>query len=740
MRIAPRTLSLRAHGPVALLLAGGATIAGFAASTGVQISYVALDETLHKQSAVNYTAGLPGSLFHDLAARATTRLYPLLISPLFELFDGDVAIRAAKVVSAVMLASAAIPVYLLARRVIASRWLAALAGLASIAVPWLVLSTTLFTESLAYPAFLWATLAIVSAIASPSPRRDLLAVAAIGLATVSRTQMFVVFVAYALLIGLGQAQLLRRQGPAVWRRVGAPRLREFPFSTGIVVIACLVVVALLADGSLGARLARVLGAYGEIQHRANVTPDASLGLLFEFVALSIGVGLLPAMLGAAWYGSALTARAREEIWRFASSVLVIASVLVLGTLYAQGGFLGAISEERYYFYVVPLIWIGALAALEQPRLVRRSGVGMAGGLLVVALGAVPLTVPLTHETAFLAPVAASVAHFMPPLLEDLGTTTGLVGITLRDGLAILALVAMLAAVVVWDRSRRALAGLVVLAAAAQCGLTAYVFSAAGGGVDGVPARTGASFAGLGWIDRALSEGQIAAWVDNQSRFSDTFVAMQRDTVFWNDQLRQLVRLPASGLPAASVPLYTLSMLDVVADPATGELDRSDGFDHVAQSAASPLFQLAGSRLAMAPDGYVELVRLEQPYRARWNATGLSPEGWVLEGAPVRILAAAPDRVAQAFRVALTFTGPDQPTAVTVRIGRATRTLSFAVAGQAHVARFDVCGSAAIKGELVTLQAAVLPDGRRVGASLRNVVATGLSGSRAQAACKRVAGA
>src|SRR3954447_3409478 len=81
------------------------------------------DEDLYKASAVHYAYnGLPGALVHDLFARGPARLYPLLISPLFKVFDADVAVRMAHVLGCLMFASAAIPGYLLARVVVRSRW------------------------------------------------------------------------------------------------------------------------------------------------------------------------------------------------------------------------------------------------------------------------------------------------------------------------------------------------------------------------------------------------------------------------------------------------------------------------------------------------------------------------------------------------------------------------------------------------------------------------------------------
>ena len=52
------------------------------------VTVFALDETLIEQSAVHYTSNLPHSLFHDLDARATNRLYSLVLSIAFRLFSG----------------------------------------------------------------------------------------------------------------------------------------------------------------------------------------------------------------------------------------------------------------------------------------------------------------------------------------------------------------------------------------------------------------------------------------------------------------------------------------------------------------------------------------------------------------------------------------------------------------------------------------------------------------------------
>ena len=77
------------HAPLALVILGSLVVAALAATVASKIGTIALDEMVLKQSAVHYTSGLPGSLFHDINARATSRLYSLLLAPLFAVYDGD---------------------------------------------------------------------------------------------------------------------------------------------------------------------------------------------------------------------------------------------------------------------------------------------------------------------------------------------------------------------------------------------------------------------------------------------------------------------------------------------------------------------------------------------------------------------------------------------------------------------------------------------------------------------------
>ena len=115
------------------------------------------------------------------------------------------------------MASAAIPVYLLARRV-GVGWSSSLwAGALAVAVPWMVLSSFLLTEVVAYPAFCWALLALTHATVRRTALTDALALGAIGVAVFARAQFLLLLAAFALAVVVDA--LLEARG--AWRIRGA---------------------------------------------------------------------------------------------------------------------------------------------------------------------------------------------------------------------------------------------------------------------------------------------------------------------------------------------------------------------------------------------------------------------------------------------------------------------------------------------------------------------------------------
>ena len=120
--------------------------------------------------------------------RATASSYPLLISPVYALFESlPDAYAALKVLNAVLMSLAAVPAYLLARRVVRDG-LALLAALLAVALPSLAYTGTVMTENVFYPLFLVVTLVLVLVLERPTTTRVVLLFALLGLAFATRVQ------------------------------------------------------------------------------------------------------------------------------------------------------------------------------------------------------------------------------------------------------------------------------------------------------------------------------------------------------------------------------------------------------------------------------------------------------------------------------------------------------------------------------------------------------------------------
>jgi hypothetical protein len=143
-------------------------------------------------------------------------LYPILIAPVYGLVRSlPDAYLVVKVINCLLFSSAVAPAYLLARRFLERRTAVVLSGLA-VLIPSGIYTAKVMTESLAYPLFLWAALAIVSVLERPSKKREALALAAMLLATLSRGQFFVLLPAFicsvVVLAGLGRRDGRGRDG------------------------------------------------------------------------------------------------------------------------------------------------------------------------------------------------------------------------------------------------------------------------------------------------------------------------------------------------------------------------------------------------------------------------------------------------------------------------------------------------------------------------------------------------
>ena len=127
-------------------------------------------------------------LIRDHSTAAYGVVYPVLISPAWAFFKAiPAAYAAAKAINALMMSLAAIPAYLIARRML-SKPLAFAAAVLAVAIPSMVYTATLMTENAFYPIFLFAVYAIVVWLERPTVNTTLWVVALIGLAYLTRAQ------------------------------------------------------------------------------------------------------------------------------------------------------------------------------------------------------------------------------------------------------------------------------------------------------------------------------------------------------------------------------------------------------------------------------------------------------------------------------------------------------------------------------------------------------------------------
>lgn len=689
--------------PALALAAGTGAVAAFAAFFAAHVTGWTIDETLFKQSALHYTHGLPRSLFHDLTARGTSRLYPLLISPVFGATDGSDAVRIARAISALMFCSTSIPVYLLARRLLASPWAAVAAGLLSIAVPWLTLSSVLFTENAAYPLFAWTLFAMVRASALPSVRSDVLVLVLIALSGTARTQLLILFPAWLVCNWL----IARRDA---WRAA--------PVSHALLGLAALALLVRLVMGDLHGDLARVFGQYSELQDRGHVSTDLFLAVAVEWQALLLAA-LTAVVVATAWFVGALRGPRAAPRWSFAVIAVVVFALLWLFTAYVQGGYLGAATEERYYFYVVPLIWIGALLAIEEPETAapRLPGVTAAALLLIATLG---ISLPVTGQTAILAPAMASVQSIFGRLIQ----TMHLTGLSVRDALAIVCAALLAGAFWGWRRGPRPrLIAVVVLAAVTQIALGAYAYAARSGHVPGVGSDTAGDFDKSAWIDDAV--GTDVTWVNNQTRGSGGLEeGRQYEALFWNSHVRDWAHDPATQLPPPVATLAALPMRTLGTDPAHPEVTGLDVGRPVVGQIGSPFLQIAGRAIAHNGFDDLELVAPATPIRAVFLSRGLATDGDIDATKTIELTAFGQGRMA----IDLRFVGAQPgPTELAVRVGDAKRTVAFA-AGAEKAERLEACATGGrLPGTVRVKTPVTLPDGRSSGGRLVKVKVTPLPG-------------
>ena len=542
---------------------------------------------------------------------ANSQLYPLLLAPFYGVLSAPHAVAAAHLLNAFLLASVAVPAFLLARSVTGRSGPGYAAAALTAVTPWLVLSSTLLTENAAYPVFVWSVYLCQQAVARPSPRRDTLALAGLALAFFARTQLVVVALALPVALVLHEVGLAARRDrsmstvrSAAAAAVHRHRVLAYAYGAGLVAAALLAVA-----GGLGG----VVGNYA-LPFHGNLVPHGFWHVAAaHFDQVAVGVGALPVVLSVSWLVTTALHPDRREAHAFAALFAVLLPVLVFEVTsfdlrFTPGGFI----QDRYLVYLVPLFAVGCVAWLADARAHVRTRLLSAACAGVVLLALLQLGPGKAQVIFWAAPGAA-----FRPTIADAAAWLGLSTTVLAQAVTALAVVVVLAA------SRAPRLALVAVTVA----LTAYGGAQAGYVLERYvePSMVLADAGQRDWIDRAVPAGSSVTLVPGGT---DGPVAWW-EAEYWNKDVQRELRVE-HGKTFTPFPVLPASI-----DRASGRLvgERSSGYLVVPET--ENRFGLDGTQV-LARQSSLELLRVNRPYRLAWSTQGLTRDGWVRPSRPATV--------------------------------------------------------------------------------------------------------
>jgi len=578
------------------------------------------DELGYMKQSVEIGRHLWPSLPGDPWFSSYAQLGPLMVAPAYALFSAATAFDVAHVINAALMASTAVPTYLLARSLVPPAG-AALAGALSVSVPWLVMAGTILTEPAAYPAFTWAVLAMRRTIEDASPRNDVVVLAGLVLAFLARTQFVVLAGALVGAIVLHELGYARRRWPELRpaSALGSGLARALH---GHRVLFAVIAVIVLAIG-VGVIDRSALGAYADVTQRELLPPDVGRWIRELLVFVAVGVGVAPLVLSGAWAGLTLARPRGERAHAFAalSVVLVAVMALVAGSFAANFGAL----SDRYLFYLAPLLFCGMVALLFE----RRQAVT---ALVLAALGTALLLVN-SDQLALAVPSMSSPTTTFHAVLNDrsrdLGILFGIEQLSSRATLAALTLIGALGLVLA---SRSLPQGRVAVMVGAlvlsYCAVeTRHVMRSLAVGQPQLGPTTNAA---RSWLDRALPGDSRAAPIlaaledPSQTAYPNPTTFGWWDLSFYNKRADRPYVL--EGAPQWDQTFYRRFTIEA----STGALEGLDHGDYLLRAQSDLRFALRGERSLLRANGF-EVFSATKPYAAAWRLFTEAGQGAVRPG-------------------------------------------------------------------------------------------------------------
>lgn len=546
-------------------------------------------------------------------------LYQLLISPAWLAGDMQTTYGLAKAIGAAAMCLVAVPVHLLARRLVGPWWSLAAVGL-TLALPSFVYAGTLLTETAFLPVFALAALACARMLERPTRTSQALVVLAVALACLVRVQALVLALALLTAIPLKAVLDLRAAGEPLRARPLVRTLAPYRWTLAAIVGAALVYA--VVGAARGTGLAGGLGFYG-----AAVESGYRPGVALRYVLLHLGeaplaVGVVPvvalvALLGVAWRGGARTTPAERAF-------LAVAVCVPVWVAIQTGIFASRFSEritERYVACALPLLLVALVVwcarGLPRPRgWLAVAAAAPLAGVLLLPLERLLDSPLLIVDTFGLVPLRW-LARELPLGADDMRLVVALV------------LLALLAAVAAGRRRWLRLgvpAALAVYLALASAVVQSDL-AAASANYRNAPSLGGDA----NWIDRAVGTD-----ADVLLLYTTTPDANQQQTLFqqmrfWNRSVRGERSLGADAF----------RVQDVAVGPDGSLVSRFPelplpGPEYVVVDALVPL---VGETLVPRPP--FVLIRPALPLHAVLVPEGIAQDGWTGAAAAYDVYAAAP---------------------------------------------------------------------------------------------------
>ena len=409
------------------------------AAAGRVVPYYLPDEYIYPSLARSFAEhGRP--MIRGVGVHFPALLEPLVTAPVWLVTkDPQTAWRLTQGLHALVVSLAAIPAYLLARRVGLSPVFALAVGALAVAIPDTVYGSSMLAESLAYPLVLAALCVGLGVVVDASLRAQLAFVVLTALAVFARVEYAVIPVAIAVgALAADRFRVLRtvrRLWPSLLLLGGAPAL---------------------AFAVLGSH--RILGPYAEARHGfAPLSILQWIGRDAMLLAYSSGWVIVPgALVGLAY--ALCRPRTRAEVG-FAASTLVLAAALLLEAAQIADTDSRRF-QERYVFVLLPLLAV-SFALYVQRGLPRRLFVAASSAGLLLLAARIPLSGYAAAHGKDDSPTLWAVLRVEAALTTGNGALAIALAAALLSGLATL---------VGWRRSGGLLA--LSVAVAACCALSA----------------------------------------------------------------------------------------------------------------------------------------------------------------------------------------------------------------------------------------------------------------------------